>query len=236
MATREYHVEFTNRATATPPGAPSPVGVMLRKTYDDLCHGSWTTPAPDVINPSETVQFGSDSSGVMTGTVGIVKYDLISADARQAPLGKLCMVWNNPFAFATTEQDLLVSNSEIKNDGCDIVHESASFGDNPTGFEVLGQMNGRGFSTGGWEALELIPTPPLALAPFISGPLILFGVGEPTPHAFLTVLFRNIPGNLRRRERLMNVDPSHGIRPTVEAAVKPPARISLRHVIGLRTI
>src|SRR5262245_19434218 len=126
MATREFHFELTNTATATPPGAPVVVGIVLKKSDDRLCHGIWTggVRPPDVINPGETVTWASESDGIMTGTVGRMKYDIVAADATSRLLGKLALTWGNPFV-GSTDFDPLVSASDIAfkgSDSCDIDH------------------------------------------------------------------------------------------------------------------
>lgn len=54
---------------------------LVRTAQPELRHGVWRRPAPEFIEANETVEFGSESDGVMIGTEGTVSYH-ISGDPK----------------------------------------------------------------------------------------------------------------------------------------------------------
>lgn len=87
--------------------------MKLVKTFAHLCHGDWTPGGwvpPDTIGPGQTGGMQSESGGVLTGTEGHAKYDVIrDADGRQ---GMIYVYWDNPWfgvthpRFATNAVDV----------------------------------------------------------------------------------------------------------------------------------
>lgn len=98
-------------------------------TFNHLCHGQWT----DLLQPPATIPPGgsggmqSESNGVLTGTEGYAKYDVIRAGTR---VGMIYVYWDNPF-FGITHF-VFKSNAVDVNPDCDFSIPSGSVFD-PTG-------------------------------------------------------------------------------------------------------
>jgi hypothetical protein len=73
MAARSYDVSITNNT-----------GEKLTRTSASLDHGIWsqdgTRTPPDTIPPGETIKFGNESEGFLTGAEGHVKYTSSAGD------------------------------------------------------------------------------------------------------------------------------------------------------------
>ena len=89
MAARSTEINFFNGTFHT-----------LTKIADDLSHGEWTTPPPNVIPPQTNVTWESESNGFLTGTEGTVTYQ-ISDDLGDLggvpPPFEVHLHWDNPF-------------------------------------------------------------------------------------------------------------------------------------------
>jgi hypothetical protein len=252
MAVREFHITFTNNATATPPGAPVSVGIVLKRTEEYRCHGIYTDDVapPDTISPGQTVEWAAESSGAATGCEGRVKYDIVAADAAAQSQGKLCITWDNPYDFGVTHPDGQINNSVIPTNDCEIDRGTDK---NPTifvtnGFEFVVDFNGQNYSTGGAEFLldaALFASPPFSFGGFGPSfglfPQLLAGSGGIIPHAALTVTLQNTPGSFREHARRWNergqaagwrYDPGSGVR----SIVKNVPEISLRRIMDPRRL
>jgi hypothetical protein len=85
------------------------------------CHGSWTDPLqpPSVIQPRSHGTWESESSGILTGTEGWVKY-VIENDDHDSNSGQPCMHelvyihWDNPFVWdnSTNPLDFSVTTTD----------------------------------------------------------------------------------------------------------------------------
>jgi hypothetical protein len=73
----------------------------MTRTFSHLCGGEWTPGGwepPAVIEPGRSGGMQSESEGVLTGTEGYAKYDVIWGVKR---LGMIYVYWNNPTVGAT---------------------------------------------------------------------------------------------------------------------------------------
>ena len=191
MAVREFHITLTNNATATPPGAPVAVGVMLKKTDEYRCHGIYTddVPPPDTINPGQTVEWASESDGVMVGCEGRVKYEIVAADTAADPHGFLCITWDNPFDYGVTyPPDTQINNSDVGTNDCEIqrflpadplgVKKATPIQFVTNGFEFDVNFGGHGFTTGGLEYLVEFEYFWDSCQRFCTGPRLAFRIGR----------------------------------------------------------
>jgi hypothetical protein len=89
----------------------------LVKTFSHLCGGEWTPGGwepPAAIEPGATGGMQSESDGILTGTEGYAKYDVMEGQAR---LGMIYVYWDNPY-FGVTHPRFATSATDIPPD-CD---------------------------------------------------------------------------------------------------------------------
>ncbi|WP_165953752.1 aegerolysin family protein [Streptomyces sp. 8K308] len=102
MAARSYDISIVNLTN-----------MELTREKSHLDHGVWSgegseTP-PDKIAPGETVHFGSESQGFMTGTEGYVTYG--------SPAGDFTVYWDNPYVGSDSSSATCPSGYEkVKSD------------------------------------------------------------------------------------------------------------------------
>jgi hypothetical protein len=82
---------------------------LVKRGVEHLCHGVWTgepalTPPPEIA-AGATGWFQSESDGLMTGTEGWVKYDVVSG---AGPEGMAYFYWDNPWFGVTFPNFLAV--------------------------------------------------------------------------------------------------------------------------------
>lgn len=68
----------------------------LKLNGDKILHGMWTTKPPRKIEPFETVEWQSESNGILTGTEGWVEYSVSDGS------GLAQFHWNNPYVGTNT--------------------------------------------------------------------------------------------------------------------------------------
>jgi LGFP repeat len=76
--------------------------LRLVKTFAHLCHGDWTPGGwqpPAFIEPGATGGMQSESGGVLTGTEGYAKYDVVDLAGRRH--GMIYLYWDNPWVGVT---------------------------------------------------------------------------------------------------------------------------------------
>jgi hypothetical protein len=83
MASRSVQISLANQTTTT---------LTLVPSGTSLSGGIWSPndSPPPTVAPGATVQFGSESNGLLTGTQGIATYSLAAG-------GNLVLNWDNPF-------------------------------------------------------------------------------------------------------------------------------------------
>ncbi len=102
MPARTYDIFLRNESGST-----------LTKTFDHLCHGSFTPglAPPDSIASSQEIRLKAESDGFATGTEGYVKYSIGGRDT-------VYIYWDNPFTLGVTHLKTQVSTEDIEPD-CD---------------------------------------------------------------------------------------------------------------------
>jgi hypothetical protein len=91
--------------------------LRLVKTFDHLCWGEWTPGGwrpPAAIEPGAIGGMQSESDGVLSGTEGYVKYDILSSGGRA---GMIYIYWDNPW-LGVTRPRFAVHASDVAPD-CD---------------------------------------------------------------------------------------------------------------------
>jgi hypothetical protein len=240
LALREFHIRLTNQATATPPlNWPPIVGTSLHKIGDLLCHGVWTEgfQPPDVIKPSETVEWRSESEGWLRGTEGYVVYEFLSDDTAAKAHGFLCITWVNAFVSydsrGGTRYSVTYLDSMPTLDGCTIeIPNPASdtvFSPEMGGytFSEITLGNADLYDSGSYE----ITTIPGAVIPAI-GVVGLFGTASIIEHALLSLTLVNCSESCKTQFG-NNFPLSSGIR-----SLQPDGHpnISVRSIMRLRNL
>lgn len=104
MSRRDVNITLSNNTpfTLTLVGSSGP------------CHGDWTAQPPQQIQSKTHGVWQSDSSGILTGTEGWVKY-VIESSTPGCPQELVYIHWDNPFVWDnnTTPLDFAVSTNDI---------------------------------------------------------------------------------------------------------------------------
>jgi hypothetical protein len=106
MARRSTSITFSNG---------TPVDLNLVGTAGP-CHGSWThnTTPPQTIASGSTASWGTESSGILTGTEAWVKYETTNINPNCIP-ELIYIHWDNPFVWGsgTNPIDFSVTTTDV---------------------------------------------------------------------------------------------------------------------------